>query len=85
MTSREDMAFFKKITSETKDKGKVSSSRHVPLHQLVNFLVLDWMFFSFTIDKQNAVIMGRKTWDSIPAKFQPLPNRINVIISRTMA
>ena len=29
--------------------------------------------------KQNAVIMGRKTWESIPNKFRPLPNRINII------
>ena len=28
------------------------------------------------------VIMGRKTWDSLPAKFRPLPNRSNVVITR---
>ena len=39
-----------------------------------------------TIDlgKVNAVIMWRKTWESIPAKFKPLPERINCIISTTI-
>ncbi|KAL7789884.1 dihydrofolate reductase-like domain-containing protein [Trichoderma ceciliae] len=32
---------------------------------------------------QNAVIMGRKTWDSIPPRFRPLKNRINIIITRS--
>jgi dihydrofolate reductase len=49
------MAFFKKITSETKESTR-----------------------------KNAVLMGRKTWDSIPAKFRPLANRINIIISSTL-
>lgn len=32
-------------------------------------------------DKRNAVIMGRKTWDSLPAQFRPLPNRVNIVIT----
>lgn len=35
-------------------------------------------------NKQNAVIMGRLTWESIPRKFRPLNNRINIIISSTL-
>lgn len=31
----------------------------------------------------NAVVMGRKTWESIPQRFRPLPNRINLIVSRS--
>lgn len=27
------------------------------------------------------VIMGRNTWDSIPAKFRPLPNRTNLVVT----
>lgn len=32
--------------------------------------------------KMNAVIMGRKTWESIPEKFRPLSKRFNVILSK---
>ncbi|MEY4736725.1 MAG: hypothetical protein RL302_1044 [Pseudomonadota bacterium] len=28
------------------------------------------------------VIMGRKTWDSLPPKFRPLPGRSNVVVTR---
>ena len=30
------------------------------------------------------VIMGRKTWDSLPAKFRPLPGRTNVVVTRQL-
>ena len=48
-----DMAYFKDLTSRTRDAAK-----------------------------QNAVIMGRRTWESIPAKFRPLKGRINVVLTR---
>ena len=28
------------------------------------------------------VIMGRKTWESLPPKFRPLPGRTNIVITR---
>lgn len=28
------------------------------------------------------VIMGRKTWDSLPPRFRPLPGRKNVVVTR---
>lgn len=30
----------------------------------------------------NAVLMGRKTYESIPARFRPLRGRLNVVLSR---
>ena len=30
------------------------------------------------------IIMGRKTWDSLPARFRPLPGRRNLVLSRAV-
>lgn len=37
-----------------------------------------------TVDptKRNAVIMGRKTYNSIPPKFRPLKGRLNIVLTR---
>ena len=31
----------------------------------------------------HVVVMGRKTWESLPEKFRPLPNRLNIVMSRS--
>lgn len=33
--------------------------------------------------KKNCVIMGRKTYQSIPKRFRPLKNRINIVLSKS--
>jgi dihydrofolate reductase len=30
----------------------------------------------------HTVVMGRRTWESLPAKFRPLPGRRNLVLSR---
>lgn len=35
-------------------------------------------------DKLNAVVMGRRTWESLPSNKRPLPRRQNIVISSTM-
>ncbi len=61
---REDMKYFKKITTQKPHPNPPLSGEGIE-------------------QKQNAVIMWRKTWDSIPEKYKPLPNRINAILSRS--
>lgn len=34
--------------------------------------------------KKNAVVMGRKTWESIPETRRPLAGRHNIVVSRTL-
>lgn len=33
----------------------------------------------------HVVVMGRKTWESLPPKFRPLPNRRNIVVTRNPA
>lgn len=34
------------------------------------------------LTKGKTVLMGRKTWESLPAQFRPLPDRKNIVITR---
>lgn len=40
----------------------------------------DMKFFAETT-KGHTVIMGRKTWESIPPKYRPLPERRNIVVT----
>ena len=30
----------------------------------------------------NAVLMGRTTWESLPSAYRPLPQRANIVVTR---
>jgi dihydrofolate reductase len=38
-----------------------------------------------TVTMGHPVVMGRKTWDSLPDRFRPLPGRRNVVVTRNPA
>jgi dihydrofolate reductase len=50
-------------------------------NDLMWHLPVDMQFFKDTT-KNQVVVMGRKNYDSIPAKYRPLPGRENVILTR---
>jgi len=54
----------------------IGKDNDIPWH-----LPNDFKFFKDTT-KNHHVIMGRKNWESLPPKFQPLPDRTNIVITR---
>lgn len=50
-------------------------------NQLLWHLPEDLRYFRETT-RGKTVIMGRKTWESLPAAFRPLPGRSNVVVTR---
>ena len=65
-----DMAFFKEVTSSPNITDVL---RKHGLHKCDNIGFKSGL---------HSVVMGRKTWDSIPAKWRPLDNRTNVVVTR---
>ncbi|WP_062377295.1 dihydrofolate reductase [Demequina pelophila] len=37
------------------------------------------------LTRGHAVVMGRRTWESLPPRFRPLPGRVNVVVTRSGA
>ena len=56
--------------------GIIGVANRLPWH-----LPEDMKFFRETTRGQ-PVIMGRKTWESLPDAFRPLPGRLNIVVSR---
>jgi Dihydrofolate reductase len=82
---RPSLPLFQCVVAYTRARG-IGLNGSMPWH-----LPTDMAYFkSLTLGPAgqkaaNAVIMGRKTWESIPAKFRPLKGRYNVVISRRAA
>lgn len=57
-------------------RGVIGMNNTLPWH-----LPEDMAHFKATTLGQ-PVIMGRKTWDSLPPKFRPLPGRTNIVVTR---
>ncbi len=56
--------------------GVIGKDNHMPWH-----LPEDMAFFKHKTAGAT-VVMGRKTWDSLPARFRPLPGRHNIVVTR---
>lgn len=56
--------------------GVIGNAKQLPWH-----LPEDMAHFK-ACTKGCAVIMGRKTWDSLPLAFRPLPGRTNIVVTR---
>lgn len=57
------------------EKGGIGKNNTLPWH-----LPADLKHFK-ELTTGGTVIMGRNTWESIPEKFRPLPNRLNIVLT----
>ncbi|MDT0342828.1 dihydrofolate reductase [Streptomyces litchfieldiae] len=63
------------IWAQTRD-GVIGAGNAIPWH-----LPEDMAHFKATT-LGHPVVMGRKTWDSLPPRFRPLPGRRNIVVTR---
>lgn len=51
----------------------------LPWHHREDMLYFKRLTMAAPVNRQNAVIMGRRTWESLPKS--PLPRRLNIVVS----
>ena len=74
---------FHVIVAHDLNRG-IGIDNKIPWHLPVDMAYFKKTTTTATKGKQNAVIMGRKTWESIPEKFRPLPDRVNIVLSKSV-
>lgn len=67
---KKEMAYFARVTKRVPTPSNTGSLQSDLLKQSM-----------LEGTRRNVVIMGRKTWESIPVKFRPLKERTNIVIS----
>ncbi|ETN39853.1 uncharacterized protein HMPREF1541_06079 [Cyphellophora europaea CBS 101466] len=80
---RADMNFFQRVTRDTRPTHPVPTPVSKPQHRHPSSSFSEPNAPATpTTTTINAVIMGRKTYASIPPAYRPLSNRLNVILTR---
>lgn len=60
----------------------VSKNNCIGRHNAIPWRIPEDMQHFKDVTNGKIVLMGRKTWESLPPKFRPLPNRKNIVITR---
>lgn len=60
------------------ENGEIGMDNKLPWKQKADLILFK------DLTSGTTVVMGRNTWKSIPQRFRPLPNRINMVISGTL-
>lgn len=75
------MQKFSLIVAMDKNRG-IGKDGGLPWHLTSDLKHFKQITLSAAEGKVNAVVMGRKTWESLPNLYRPLPGRLNIILTR---
>ena len=81
MTTQKARTFW--IIVAVDDQGGIGKDGKLPWRISSEMAYFKYVTTIATGGKRNAVIMGRNTWESIPRKYRPLENRLNIVLTRS--